>query len=313
MDGFLLSTMGIGLTIAVLLALWSCKRTCLILGAKKITYLRCFTAQIVALALTSLIMFVVFSYLDSWSSIGLQLFFVIVLPAYVYAQACHLPFIKGLVLHVVTILLTLLLLLLLTVGLLFSGFFSGIGIGVKPTWSISALLDLPYTIKSYFELTEIQVVANGLCACVDDTACVMVHKENLRRLLKNVNASDTYSAAQRSQLAALQQTADDCYASYQTTEQQSAIWLNAQDEPIKQAADVAPPQKPQGPQHIPVSALPNYQGKWVQIQLKNGKVHSGEVTDVGKYSVELRESRAGGYIAAPVKIDEIEQIIVPNY
>ena len=221
----------------ILIALWSLKSVCAYFDTSYASYKRASLALVIALAITVLIDFVLLSYFSFWVGFALSVFFYLLLPTYVYSQVFVLSVGKGLLTHVASSALTLMLFLLILLALLFSGFFSGLGVGARSELSITGLLDLPHTIKSYVVLSKIQKAAQTLCGCIEDNACVFTQRSKLDSLLAE-NDPASYSQEQRDKLKNINQLTADCMANYHVLIQQREAWKKTTKTPSP------PPTKP---------------------------------------------------------------------
>lgn len=296
--------------VAGLVMLWLIKSISVALGATRASYVRSFFALSLSVLMTGLLWFVILTYFENiWLRTIATLFFYFMLPTYVFSEILGLLARKALVAHVSSLFITLILMLVLATMLFFSGFFSGIGSGARAEFSIRGLLDLPYTVSTYFKLTKMQSIVNRLCACVEEPACVLTNKVKLLVMLAPEN-TEIFTPGQLQSLENIKQIMDECLVTFNSLEEQEIHWEKAEAEQRRALRDDRARLKARQVYSADkLDALNKYLGKTILVWTKHDDIYKGELIKKTNKNIELREFRDNGtYFVRGITLRVIKQV-----
>ena len=223
---------------------------------------------------------------------------------------------------------------LMLLVLLFSGFFKGLGIGLKPDWTVQGVVTLPVKIKHYVQLTQLQFSAQSICDCLDKLPCVFKKRSRFYGYLDQLYI-DHYDVSDKEQLDRIQAIANKCLQAHHQVQQASKAWEQATPvsqesqsqatrsmEPGIEETTVATikPVKPiekvikkKGrPQFVEVSflELSRYENQQMMIVMNDDTIKQGRLHKAGARSLKLSQFVHGGHSIVTLRFRDIRVVKV---
>ena len=305
------------------LMLWSLQTCVVRIAGSECSYQRCFWVFVVTGAISAFGWFLIFHYVHITLTPFLQGALAVFLPVLIYQYAFQLSFNKALLVHVLSVCLSSIASVLLVLVLVLSGFFKGMGL--TPRWEVAGLVKLPYQIKHYVQLTQLQWMGNAVCGCLDDTECMIKKRSRFYGQLDALSLDD-YEDRERKSLASIETRVMKCLMTHHHVQQESKQWEQPQKsvhskpalpeslstKPVVKTRSVPakaiPPRKTFVEVALP--SLSQYEGRIVMVVMNNDTVKQGKLHKAGGRSLKLHQFHHGGHSIVKLRFRDIRMVKV---